>query len=89
MRRAKSIQIRGFHYGRTTILSTNYKKGKVTVQRKQKNGFKITVSCPLNIIYNQFVGVDFNDQLRKYNTIQLKSRKVYKYVFWFCLKLYL
>ena len=28
-------------------------------------------------------GVDRNDQLKKYYTIRLKSRKVYKYVFWF------
>ena len=28
-------------------------------------------------------GVDHNDQLRQYNHVRLKSRKYYKYIFWF------
>ena len=68
-----------------TMLSTNCEKGERNVQRKQKNGSRNTLSCPLNIIkYNWFMGgVDRTDQLRKYYTIRLKSRKVYKYVFRF------
>jgi hypothetical protein len=28
-------------------------------------------------------GVDLNDQLRGYNSVKLKGRKFYKYIWWF------
>ena len=43
------------------------------------------VDCPSSIVaYNKFMGgVDRGDQLRSYYHVRLKSRKFYKYVFWF------
>ena len=56
-----------------------------TVQRKSKDGTKNTIPCPQSIqLYNQYMGgVDKNDQLRNYYHVRLKSRKFYKYHFWF------
>ena len=58
---------------------------KVSTTRKLKNGSKITIPCPNAISqYNKFMGgVDRNDQLRGYYNVRLKSRKFYKYLFWF------
>ena len=49
-----------------SVLSTNQSPSEVTVRRRQKDGSRTEVSCPLAIkIYNIFVGgVDKNDQLR-------------------------
>ena len=56
-----------------------------TVRRKRKNGDTIEVRCPNVVdIYNKNMGgVDRGDQLRKYYEVRMKSRKVYKYIFWF------
>ena len=55
------------------------------VKRKQKDGSTLMVDCPSSIVaYNKFMGgVDRGDQLRSYYHVRLKSRKFYKYVFWF------
>ena len=44
-----------------TMLSTNCKKGRGTVLRKQKNGSRITVSCPLHYktSKNHYFGENF------------------------------
>ena len=56
-----------------------------TVQRKEKDGTTHTVSCPRNVVaYNKYMGgVDHADQLRNYYHVRCKSRKFYRYLFWF------
>ena len=68
-----------------SVLSTNQTPEQVTVRRRQKDGRRIEVPCPLAIqTYNCFMGgVDKNDQLRGYYSVRTKSRKSYKYLFWF------
>ena len=57
----------------------------ITVQRKQQNGNKISISCPNAVAdYNKHMGgVDLGDQYRKYYQVRMKSHKSYKYIFWF------
>ena len=57
------------------------------MSRKQKDGSQITLSCPTAIsTYNRHMaGVDKGDQLRRYYSLRLKSRKNYKYIFIFFL----
>ena len=68
-----------------SCLSTNQSPSEVSVRRRQRNGRRVEVPCPLPIqIYNRFMGgVDKNDQLRGYYSVRTKSRKSYKYLFWF------
>ena len=68
-----------------SVLSTNQSPSEFTVQRRQKDSTRIEVPCPLAIkIYNLFMGgVNKNDQLRGYYLVRTKSRKSYKYIFWF------
>ena len=56
-----------------------------TVLRRQKDGTRISVPCPESIIiYNRYMGgVDRGDQLRGYYNCKVKSRKFYKYIFYF------
>ena len=56
-----------------------------SVERKQKDGSKITVPCPdAVVVYNKYMGgVDKGDQLRHYYRIRTKCVKNYKYIFWF------
>ena len=55
-----------------------------TVLRRQRNGSCIPVSCPGAIIfYNLWMGVDRGDQLRGYHHCRVKSKKFYKYIFYF------
>lgn len=56
-----------------------------TVLRRQKDGTRISVPCPeAIIIYNRYMGgVDRGDQLRGYYNCKVKSRKFYKYIFYF------
>ena len=58
-----------------------------SVQRKQKDGSRVEVPCPASIIsYKKFMGgVDRGDQLRGYYRCRSKSRKFYKYIFYFFL----
>ena len=58
-----------------------------SVQRRQKDGSKVTVPCPDAVVqYNQYMGgVDKGDQMRQYYRIRLKSVRNYKYIFWFLL----
>ena len=55
------------------------------VTRKQKDGTVKLVDCPSTIVaYNKHMGgVDHGDQLRSYYGVRLKSRKFYRYIFWF------
>ena len=56
-----------------------------SVLRRQKDGSRVSVACPEAIItYNQCMGgVDRGDQLRGYYNCRTKSRKFYKYIFYF------
>ena len=68
------------------VMSTNSDpQTEMTVQRKGRDGTSTTVSCPPNIVsYNKFMGgVDRADQLRNYYRVRSKSRKFYRYIFWF------
>lgn len=55
------------------------------VLRRQKDGTRISVPCPeAIIIYNRYMGgVDRGDQVRGYYNCKVKSRKFYKYIFYF------
>ena len=69
-----------------TVLSTNCQPtGSTTVMRRQKDGQKESVPCPPNVVaYNKYMGgVDKCDQLRGYYRVRVKSKKCYKYIFWF------
>ena len=70
------------------VMSTNYQpSGTGTVIRKQKDGTSVHIPCPESIIsYKKFMGgVDQGDQLHGYYRCRSKSRKLYKYVFFFLL----
>ena len=70
------------------VMSTNCQPSdSSTVQRKQKDGNSVEVPCPASIIsYNRFMGgVDRGDQLRGYYRCRSRSRKFYKYIFYFLL----
>ena len=69
-----------------SVLSTNTQpSAKGSVVRKQKDGTRISVPCPEAIIvYNSHMGgVDRGDQLRGYYNCRTRSRKFYKYIFYF------
>ena len=68
------------------LMSTNAQAdGGTTVRRKSRDGSTQQVSCPQSVaLYNQFMsGVDKSDQLRHYYPVRCKTRKFYKYIFWF------
>ena len=56
-----------------------------TVRRKKGDGSVLHVTCPQVIVdYNAHMGgVDLGDRYRKYYQVRMKSRKFYKYIFWF------
>ena len=62
--------------------------GQSTVLRRKKDGTRVSVTCPTAIeAYNKFMGgVDHGDQLRGYYHRKFKSRKFYKYIFYFLLE---
>ena len=69
-----------------TVMSTTSQPSAIgTVLRRQKDGTRILVPCPeAIIIYNRYMGgVDRGDQLRGYYNCKVKSRKFYKYIFYF------
>ena len=55
------------------------------VQRRERDGTQKAVDCPMSVVtYNKYMaGVDKGDQLRSNYRVRLKSRKYYKYIFWF------
>ena len=69
-----------------TILSTTSQPVATGfVLRRQRDGLRMPVSCPDSIIiYNKHMeGVDRGDQIRGYYSCQTRSRKFYKYIFYF------
>jgi hypothetical protein len=70
------------------VMSTNSQPtSRGLVMRKTNDGSRISITCPESIIlYNQFMGgVDKGDQLRGYYRCRVKTRKFYKYIFFFLL----
>ena len=70
------------------IMYTNSDPQCVTsVPRRQTNGSRKEVSCPLAITsYNKnMAAVDKGDQSRGYYHCRIKSRKFYKYIYYFLL----
>ena len=68
------------------VLSTTSQPAATgTVLGRPKDGTRVPVSCHDNIIhYNEYMGgVDRGDQLRGYCLCRTKSRKFYKYIFYF------
>ena len=70
-----------------TVMSTTSQPDVGSVLRRQKDGSRISVPCPLSIMeYNNFMGgVDRGDQVRGYYSCRTKCRKFYKYIFHFLL----
>ena len=58
-----------------------------SVLRRPRDGTRISLPCPAAIVsYNTYMGgVDRSDQLRGYYSCRSKSRKFYKYIFYFLL----
>ena len=71
----------------TVMSTTSQPSATGTVLRRQKDGTRLSVPCPEAILtYNQYMGgVDRGDQLRGYYSCKVKSRKFYKYIFYFLL----
>ena len=69
----------------TVLSTTSQPAASGTVLRRQKDGTRVPVSCPDNIIhYNKYMGgVDRGDQLRGYYLCRTNSRKFYKFIFYF------
>ena len=68
------------------MMYTNNDPQSVTsILRQQSDGSKEEVECPLALkSYNKYMGgVDSGDQLRGYYRCRVKSRKFYKYIFYF------
>ena len=69
-----------------TFMSSGHNPAHMkSITRRKADGSVIDVDCPLSITdYSQFMGgVDRGDQYRKYYHVRVKSRKSYKYIFWF------
>ena len=67
-------------------ISSGHNPAHTTSVRRRKGDGSITnVNCPIVIVdYNRYMGgVDKGDQLRRYYNPRMKSRKSYKYIFWF------
>lgn len=72
------------------VMSTNdFPNANTTVKQWTNEGNRIDVSCPMGVKkYNQYMrGVDRGDQFRGYYHVRMKSKKVYKYGFWFAFEL--
>lgn len=68
------------------VMSTNSDaEGDTSVQRKERDGSAKVIPCPPNVVvYNKYMGgVDKSDQLRHYYRVRCKTRKFYRYIFWF------
>ena len=69
-----------------TFISSGHNPACTTpVRRKKIDGSTVEVECPeCTVAYNKYMGrVDRGDQYHKYYHVRMKSRKSYKYIFWF------
>ena len=69
-----------------TFMSSCHNPAHTTlVSRRRVDGSIMNVECPVSIRdYNMYMGgVGRGDQLRKYYHVHVKSRKSYKYIFWY------
>jgi len=86
-RQASNLTVTAWQDNKVVLVTSTLSDptNNVTVNRKLKDGSSISITCPESVRdYNRFMGgVDHNDQMRKYHNIRTKSRKVYKYIFWF------
>ena len=71
----------------TAMSSNSQPTASGTVLRRVQDRSRVSVPCPQSILlYNKFMGgVDRGDQLRGYYSCRYKSRKFYKYIFFFLL----
>lgn len=72
-----------------TVMSTNAQPGEISsTLRRLQNGVRAEFSCASSIVaYSANMGgVDRNDQMRQYYNVRTKSRKSYRYMFWFCVE---
>ena len=69
----------------TVMSTTSQPSATGSVLRRQRDGTRVSVPCPEAILtYNRSMGgVDKGDQLRGYYNCRVKSRKFYKYIFYF------
>ena len=67
------------------MMSNRDPQSVTSILRQQSDGSKEEVECPLALkSYNKYMGgVDRGDQLRGYYRCRVKSRKFYKYIFYF------
>lgn len=69
----------------TVMSTTSQPSATGTVLRRQRDGTRVSVPCPEAILtYNRNMGgVHRGDQLRGYYNCRVKSRRFYKYIFYF------
>lgn len=69
----------------TVMSTTSQPSAEGTVLRWQRDGTRVLVPCPEAILtYNRCMdGVDRGEQLRGFYNCRVKSRKFYKYIFYF------
>ena len=67
------------------LLTNSQPNESATVRRQNRDSTTQQVPCPSSIVaYNKFMGgVDKSDQLRHYYPVRCKTRKFYRYIFWF------
>ena len=86
VRQSGPLAVSMWRGNKVTIMSTNVQPGEeVVIHRKQRDGTTLAVPASASVqSYNKWMGgVDQGDQLRKYYQLRLKSKKFYKYIFWF------
>ena len=69
-----------------TFMSSGHNPAHTTVvTRKKVDSSLVNLDCPISIAdYNKYMGgVDRGDQYRQYYRVRTKSRKYYRYIFWF------
>ena len=67
------------------MLTNAQPSATASVLRRKKDNTRTSISCPEAVLlYNKYMGgVDRGDQLRGYYACRTKSRKFYRYIFYF------
>ena len=86
-RKAMYVQVLGWIERLSQSWSTTSQPESTNVLRRQKDGSRISVPCPMSVLdYNTYMGsIDRGDQVRGYYSCRTKRRKFYKYIFHFLL----